>query len=195
VLNGVRLLTDSGSYVYTAAPVWRDRFRSALAHNAPIIDGEEPNRFVGANELFRLHDDAKAKLVLWQCGDDRDRFVGTHFGYHRLIRPVRPVRTIELDKRAHRLTVRDEFEGGGDHKIVTVLHFAAGCAIVGAGTGHWRIEKDGARFDLSVQGNEWHTRTITTYESPSYGVRRERPALEFSRSGHLAPLEVVIAPA
>ncbi|MCD6076019.1 MAG: hypothetical protein K0Q70_2902, partial [Rhodospirillales bacterium] len=194
VLNGVRLITDSGSYVYTASPMWRDRFRSALAHNAPIVDGEEPNRFVGENELFLLHDDAKAKLITWRPAADRDTFVGTHHGYDRLVRPVRPIRTIELDKRAHRLTVRDAFEGGGDHKVVTTLHFAFGCVVVHMAEHRWRIEKDGATFELTVDGEDWETRVVTTFESPSYGVKRERPALEFSRSGHLTPLGFTIAP-
>ena len=194
VLDGARLITDSGSYVYTASPMWRNRFRSALAHNAPIIDGEEPNRFVGENELFLLHDDAKAKLVTWQSGDERDRFVGTHHGYDRLVRPVRPIRTIELDKRAHRLTVHDAFEGSGDHKIVTILHFAFGCIVVNGAENRWRIEKDGKMFEIIVDGEGWETRAITTFESPSYGVKRERPALEFSRSGHLMPLGFTISP-
>lgn len=194
VLDGTRLVTDSGSYVYTASPMWRDRFRSALAHNAPIIDGEEPNRFVGENELFLLHDDAKAKLITWRREDDRDTFVGTHHGYDRLVRPVRPVRTIELDKRAHRLMVSDAFEGGGDHKVVTTLHFAFGCVLVNRAQHRWHVEKDGAVFELSIDGEGWDTRVVTTFESPSYGVMRERPALEFSRSGHLMPLAFSISP-
>lgn len=194
VLDGVRLITDSGSYVYTASPMWRDRFRSALAHNAPIIDGEEPNRFVGENELFLLHDDAKAKLITWRRDRDKDTFVGTHYGYDRLVRPVRPIRSIELDKTAHRLTLRDTFEGGGDHKVVTALHFAYGCAIIAVGERRWRIEKDERSFELSVEGDEWDIEVQTTFESPSYGVKRERPALEFTRVGHLASLTVTIAP-
>ena len=175
VLDGVRLITDSGRYVYTASPMWRNRFRSALAHNAPIVDG-------------------KAKLITWRREDDRDTFVGTHHGYDRLIRPVRPIRSIELEKRVHRLTVRDTFEGGGDHKIVTTLHFAFGCVVVNSAEHRWRIEKNGREFELNIDGEGWETRAVTTFESPSYGVKRERPALEFSRSGHLMPLGFTLAP-
>ena len=195
VLNGVRLITDSGSYVYTASAAWRNRFRSALAHNAPIVDSEEPNRFVGENELFLLHNDAVPKLELWRRDDEQDTFVGSHSGYMRLIRPVRPVRTIALDKRTHRLSVTDAFEGEGDHRIVTTLHFAFGAVVIHTAGGRWRIEKDGKSFDLTVEGDGWDMRALTTFESPSYGVKRERPALEFSRSGSLHPLAFSIAPA
>jgi hypothetical protein len=194
VLDGVRLITDAGSYVYTASPMWRNRFRSALAHNAPIIDGEEPNRFVGENELFLLHDDAKAKLITWRREDDKDTFIGTHHGYDRLVRPVRPIRSIELDKRAHRLTVSDSFEGGGDHKVVTTYHFAYGCVVSAIGERRWRIQKDERSFELTVDSDEWESEVLTTFESPSYGVKRERPALEFTRVGHLTRLTVSIAP-
>lgn len=195
VLNGVRLITDSGSYIYTASPTWRDKFRSALAHNAPVIDGEEPNRFVGPNELFLLHDDAKPKLETWRREVERDTFVGTHFGYMRMLRPVRPIRSIELDKVGHRLIVRDSFEGAGDHRVVITLHFAFGVVLDEAGGGRWRLRKDGHDFALIVDGDGWHARVTTSFESPSYGVMRERSALEFSRSGALMPLTFTIAPA
>ncbi len=194
VLTGVRLITDSGSYIYTASPSWRDKFRSALAHNAPVIDGEEPNRFVGPNELFLLHDDAKPKLETWRREAEHDTFVGSHSGYLRLVRPVRPIRSIELDKRAHRLTVRDTFEGAGDHRVVTTLHFAYGVVVDEAGDGHWGLLKDGIAFALIVEGEGWQAREVTTHESPSYGVMRERPALEFSRSGALMPITFTIGP-
>ena len=73
VLAGTHLLADSGSFVYTASPKWRDRFRSTAFHNTPLIDGEEQNRFV-AGSLWLLHDDAIPEVRAWEMTDEKIRF-------------------------------------------------------------------------------------------------------------------------
>src|SRR5207237_10247168 len=55
VLDGVPLVTDCGSYVYTASPEWRNRFRSTAFHNTPRIDGAEQNR-IPVDSLWMLRD-------------------------------------------------------------------------------------------------------------------------------------------
>jgi hypothetical protein len=47
-LDGRPLIRDPGSYLYTPAPDWRDRYRSIGAHDAPWLEGlGEPGRFRG----------------------------------------------------------------------------------------------------------------------------------------------------
>ena len=58
VLDGVELVVDPGSFVYTASVEWRNRFRSTLFHNTPVVDGAEQNRFVDPPNLWHLHYDA-----------------------------------------------------------------------------------------------------------------------------------------
>ena len=193
VLDGVRLLTDSGSYVYTASVADRNKFRSAAAHNAPIVDGAEPNRPAAETELFLLRDDARATVRDWQPGIDLDRFVGTHSGYRRLNPPVRPIRTLVLDKRKHRLSLRDDFEGEGEHELVLRLHFASGAELTPGERGRWRVRTGGKDFEIAIETPGWQARATTSDESVRYGVRTERPVLELARSGPLAPLAVTIA--
>jgi len=44
-VNGVPILVDPGSFVYTASSVWRNRFRCAQAHNTFYLQGHEPVQF------------------------------------------------------------------------------------------------------------------------------------------------------
>jgi uncharacterized heparinase superfamily protein len=51
-IDGVPILTDPGVYTYEPGPE-RDYFRSAFAHNGPIINGEDPNEMWGAFRVGR----------------------------------------------------------------------------------------------------------------------------------------------
>ncbi len=90
VLDGVRLVSDCGAYVYTASAQERNSFRSTAYHNTPQIDGQEINRFVSWDHLWTLHNDAHPRVTRWEAGPERDVFMGTHSGYHRL--PARSAR-------------------------------------------------------------------------------------------------------
>jgi hypothetical protein len=79
-LDGEVRLTDPGTYLYTALPHLRDRYRSACVHNAPrpAPSGSIP-REPGRLDLgmFRLGDTARAEWV----AADAHSFCGRHFGY------------------------------------------------------------------------------------------------------------------
>jgi Heparinase II/III-like protein len=168
-LAGRKLFTDSGSYVYTASPVERNRFRGTAAHNTPQVDGEEQNRI--PESLWQLADDARPHALL----TEDFRFRGAHSGYDRL--GVRPIRTIALDPELHLLVVHDEFETVGTHRFDVPFHLAPGV--------------DG--FEIRFRG-AWERSIEDTWVSPSYGVRVRTRKLVFSRSGEAAPLTVVAAP-
>ncbi|MBV9083680.1 MAG: alginate lyase family protein [Acidobacteriaceae bacterium] len=122
VLDGVSLVRDCGSHVYTADFAERNHFRSTACHNTPLIGGEEINRFLGPNQIWTLQNDAIPQVRTWTTSAEADVFCGAHSGYSRLANPVTPVRTIVLDKLAHTLTVTDEFEGRTDAAIEVPLH-------------------------------------------------------------------------
>ena len=51
-LDGAPVIRDPGSYLYTSAPDWRDRYRSVRAHDAPWLEGlGEPAPFT---DIFGL---------------------------------------------------------------------------------------------------------------------------------------------
>ncbi len=78
-LNGVPLIVDPGTFVYTPFPVERRRFRSTAMHNTLAIEGREQNLDGG---LFRMTDKAKARVVQFEDGV----FVGEHEGFGSIYR-------------------------------------------------------------------------------------------------------------
>jgi Heparinase II/III-like protein/Heparinase II/III N-terminus len=184
-LAGTRLVSDCGSYVYTASPSERNRFRSTASHNTPSVDGEELNRI--PDSLWLLEDDARPEpLVVEEL-----RFRGSHSGYLRLSDPVRPVRTVALEPDAHALLVHDVLQGLGAHDVEIPFHLAASLA---AGEPHDGSIGLGA-FVLRWRWPEaWSCAVEDAWISPSYGVRRQTRRVVFRRSGTLAPLTVLLAP-
>jgi hypothetical protein len=183
-LDGRRIVTDSGSYVYTASADERNAFRATAAHNTPRIDGAEQNRIPAS--LWLLADDAEPQPLLVE----RNRFRGAHTGYLRLPDPVRPVRTIALHEHLHALAVHDAFEAAGAHEIEVPFHLAHG--LEPALDDERTVVVDG--FALRWRG-DWECALEQSWVSPSYGVRLSRTTVRFRRRGPVAPLLVVIGPA
>lgn len=195
-LDGTTLITDCGAFVYSASVEWRNRFRGTEAHNTPMIDGEEQNRFVHPHALWSLHDDAHPRLHRWECGPERDIFVGSHDGYARLPDPVVPVRGVLLDKSLHGLVIVDRFEGRGDHRIVVPYHLAPGVEPERLDEAGWRLDACGREYLLIVDaGAAWQVRVEDRWCSPSYGTKVPIRALVFARDGPLEPLTVAVRPA
>lgn len=185
-LGGTRVLTDSGSYVYTASAELRNAFRATDAHNTPIVDGAEQNRI--PDSLWLLIEDARPEPLLVEPY----RFRGSHTGYLRLDDPVRPVRTVALEPTLHALLVHDEFEAALEHTLRVPYHLAAGLTPTIPGDGVISI---GATFVLRFWPHtEWTSRVEQSWVSPSYGVRHESMRIVFERRGPVAPLTVVLAP-
>ncbi|AFM25682.1 alginate lyase family protein [Desulfomonile tiedjei] len=60
-IDGVDLVQDPGTYLYTAAVDQRNLYRSTAAHNAPCLAGHEQNRWEpGIMGLFWMHEDSSA---------------------------------------------------------------------------------------------------------------------------------------
>jgi len=194
-LNGVSLITDSGSFVYSASYEQRNRFRGTAYHNTPMIDGEEQNRFVSEAELFAFQNDAIPEVRRWDSSVEKDIFVGAHSGYQRLARPVTVVREIVLDKKHHRLILCDSFEGDGEHAITIPFHFAPESVFEEISTNRWSINAEGQEFELIFKVDErWQASKHLGWVSPSYGVKIERPVLEFRSEGPISSLRVGIFP-
>jgi len=193
-LDGTLVVTDCGAYVYTADYQARNRFRSTIAHNTPIVDGEEQNRFVRPDYLWLLRDDAKASVRLWRTGPI-DVLRGSQSGYERLRAAVTPTRTIALDHERHLLVVRDEFAGSGEHDIAVPFHLALGASIESQAADRIGIRVDDHRFALTWSDPaDWSVEERPALVSPSYGVARPSHALLFTRTGDLRPLLTTLAP-
>lgn len=193
-LDGVLILVDSGAYVYTADYVARNWFRATAAHNTPLVDGEEQNRFVRPEYLWLLRDDAAPAVSLWRPGPPA-MLRASHAGYERLRSQVTPVRTIALDPDCHLLAVRDEFAGTGEHDVTVPLHFVPGATIEAWTAGLSSVRVGDRRFRVSWSDpSAWTVSERPGLVSPSYGVADPAPVLVFQRHGALRRLLVTIAP-
>ena len=193
-LDGVTLLADRGSYVYSASPTWRNRFRGTAYHNTPLIDDAEQNRFVKPDYLWTLHSDARPVVARWETSTERDLFVGSHEGYRRLAEPVTPIRTIMLDKTAGRLAIFDRFDGRGLHEISIPFHLAPEVEAEPLEGDVWRLTARGRAFLFVARGDGWAGELEDSWSSPSYGVKVPAKVLRLTRSGELTTLAVAVMP-
>jgi uncharacterized heparinase superfamily protein len=190
-LEGVPLIIDCGSYVYTASFEARNRFRSTASHNTPSIDNEEINRFIDRDNLWGLHNDARPVCLEWRVNDSEVVFVGTHQGYGRLGIQVR--RTIRFDKTDRSLEITDELNGKAEHEVTIPLHLAPGVD-VDATTDGWTLWSEGRAFHVTPRSAlGWNAHNEPCLVSPSYGVALPAQRLMWRRRDSLpATLSVTI---
>ena len=178
-VRGRPILTDSGSFVYTSSPEWRNLFRSTAYHNTIRIDGEEINRFPSELALWNLRDDARPIGVSWESSPECERLQAGHTGYQRLNHPVSLSRTFGLSHTGHRLVVRDSLEGAGRHRIEAFFHAAPGALPVRLAecvAFQWEEPSGPVRLTiLAASSRKWSWRQESGWFSPGYGVKVQRP--------------------
>lgn len=123
---GHEILIDPGTYAYHTKKEWRDYFRGTSAHNTIVIDGENQS-VIGGNFMWLKK--AKAQCLLWETGDDYDRFTGQHDGYSRLADPVIHRREIVLHKTGRKIVIKDMFTCRDKHIIERFWHFSEHCDV------------------------------------------------------------------
>jgi hypothetical protein len=193
VLDGVRVVSDAGSYVYTASPEWRNRFRGTAFHNTPQVDGAEQNRIPAS--LWLLDDDARPEVQVFEERGETVVFRGSHTGYERLADPVRPVRTIALHRGLHALLIDDAIEAAGSHRVEIPLLLAPAVEAHPAGN-TVELAADGRAFTVEWSDSDgWTLELGSGWISPSYGVRTKTARLAWRRTGRESRLTVTITPA
>jgi len=122
-VDGEDIIVDPGTYVYTADPEWRNKFRSTAYHNTVMIDGDEQSRF-REDELFKMRRDAVVKVNRWKTNQEYDILDAEHNGYQRLKNPATHRRQILFNKTEGYWEIRDTLLGRGTHKFDLYFHFA-----------------------------------------------------------------------
>jgi hypothetical protein len=185
--GGRPLLTDSGTYVYTASPEWRNRFRSTEFHNTIRVDRQEINRFPSPLALWSLLDDARPAVVRFSGGAERDVLEAGHTGYRRLPDPVSVSRRFEFDRVRPVLTLRDSLDGKREHFVEFFFHAAPGAEALRSPDGDVQFRwADGRELKIhQASGPQvvWEIRA--GWFSPSYGVKMERPVWVASANAKL----------
>lgn len=176
--DGVAVVVDPGSYVYTSDAAARNRFRATAYHNTVSVDGVEQNE-MNPEWLFRLFEAAKAEHVSFDDRDDCVEYVGRHHGYERLTEGVTHERAVRLEKRSGALAIVDRFTGAGDHDLRWHFHLAPGVDAEPIDERTARLSANGRRWQLGFPAGLQLTIVPAEY-SPSYGVVRPCLALELS---------------
>jgi hypothetical protein len=176
------VVVDPGSYVYTADPVARNRFRSTASHSTVVVDGEEINPIV-ASELFRLRQVARPSLLRWEVDASMTSMVAAHDGYRRLDPAVVHERGFELDAASAELRISDRLTGRGTVTARCLVHLAPDTRPTAIG-GHAFSLCDGA-VKLEFSGDGIEVGIEPGEVSPSYGVRESAPVIVARVSGKL----------
>lgn len=117
---GAPLLSDSGTYTYTADPALRQQLRATAAHNTVRVDGLEVARLGQGSWLWRIENDALPTVHRWDATPKRDVLDAEHAGYARI--GVTHRRTICFDKRRRLWLIRDALEGHGERAVELFFH-------------------------------------------------------------------------
>ena len=180
-------IVDPGSYVYTAVPSWRNRFRSSAYHNTVTVDGQEIHPFV-EGWLFALADAGDVRVMRWDVGDRTVVFEGEHDAYERLSEPVTHRRTVTFDRDDEIWTVQDELLGSGRHTFESRLHFAHGIDLkrLPEPRGAYVTVCDGANLRIEPESEvDFESAVEDGWYSPSYGRRVPIKVLRLVWTGHV----------
>ncbi len=180
-------IVDPGTYLYTADPEWRNRFRSTAYHNTVAVDGEEIHPF-SERWLFTLPDAGEVRALRWDVEGDELVFEGEHDTYRRLKDPVLHRRAIRLDKPTSTWRIGDSFTGSGLHSFDSRLHFAPGIDLreVEGSPGTFETVCEGARLAIEPgYPGGFESAIEDGWYSPSYGIRVSIKVLRYSWSGEV----------
>jgi hypothetical protein len=175
--GGVQLLCDPGTYCYHSESIWREYFRSTLAHNTLELLGQDQSTSKGpflwihhAQSLLISADglDENATVARWQA--EHTGYVGRGGFVHR--------RTVTLDRPARLITIHDELRGKGDIITPARLAFHLGpsveCSLT---TNRARLSWHGGTAELDLPDSlEWtlHRGEVEPplgWYSPTFGVK------------------------
>jgi hypothetical protein len=168
-VDGVPLVVDPGTGVYTSDPAARNLFRSARYHNTLRVDGAWQNE-IREEWLFRMFEKAKPEHRLFRADDAAVEYEGAHFGYQRLTGPVVHARRFRFDRKTRRLEIRDTLDGRGKHLLEWHFHLDPAVVVGEEGDGSLVLLSGGIRCRLST-GLPVKASLGSAEYSPSYGVR------------------------
>jgi hypothetical protein len=169
---GVSFIADPGTYVYTADPEERHRFRSVRYHSTVEVDATEQNTTNPATP-FVMGDEARPRVMRWETGPDTDVIVAEHRGYTRLPLPVHCVRAVRFDKRKRYWLVEDGLTGSGEHDFRFRFHFTSGLEIEVREQGVVALDKGtGARLVVAPLSLDVAPELEQLFTSRDYGAKR-----------------------
>ncbi len=182
---GRNFLVDSGSYVYTRYPEWRNRFRSTAYHNTAVIDDQEVNA-LSETDMFNIGNGVTPTVTLWRS-DGRVDILHAEYTVARRCGTVTHRRAFEFFKRECCLRITDSFTGEGSHRIRLFHHLDCGLSVQRMSAGGIAITEAGARALMVVPALPAATRTAVSdgWLSRTYGSREARKVVSYTYEGGL----------
>lgn len=194
-INGINIVTDPGSYVYTSDIKMRQQLRSTKSHNTPMIADTEINSFISDKHIWHLKGEAFPSLIQWQEDDEFVYFVGSHSGYEKLNPSIKPIRIIVYDKLNHQLALRDCFDPlKFSHNVSIPLHLANDIRIKEHKNSNMlKLNNKSSEFILFWTNDDWSINKEETFTSNSYGIKNNSIKLIWnSKTDEKNPLTVYI---
>lgn len=176
--NGVPLIVDPGSYVYTSDPDARNLFRMTGYHNTLRVDDVEQND-VRLDYLFRMFETSTVEHVGFQDTVDGSTYTGRHTGYERLPAAVTHERSFHVAKQTGKLSIVDRLTGTGRHQLAWHFHFAPGVSVTERGTGQIALSAGGRSWTFALPSG-LQAKISPAWYSPSYGVRIRCTSLDLT---------------
>jgi Heparinase II/III-like protein/Heparinase II/III N-terminus len=174
-VDGVPLIVDAGSFVYTSDFAARNAFRSTAYHNTVRIDGAEQNE-TNPEWIFRLFESANPTHETFEETDGSVTYLGSHTGYQRIEAKATHKRCFTYRRATGHLSIDDRITGEGQHELAWHFHAAPGVRL--------SIEADAiilangaVRVRLSLPAG-LAAEISDAWYSPSYGVRLACQAIE-----------------
>ncbi|MDD2899055.1 MAG: alginate lyase family protein [Desulfuromonadaceae bacterium] len=119
-VDGVPLIIDPGTYLYTPNPAKRNLFRSTEQHNTVFLPGVEQHHWKdGQRGIFCMKDKAAAVCETWDIEKGCVLFLGQLRGYGG--RPVDHLREIRVDPNQGVIEICDTLRGSDTSGIVSFL--------------------------------------------------------------------------
>lgn len=165
VLDGIPIIVDPGTYVYTPSDMWRNKFRSITCHNTSYIVGREPIPL--SEQLFVL--DIPEKYLRLQSKDS-SILQTLHDLYKNC--GLRFNRSIKFDEAEQTLTILDWWEKMDTQKELRSMMlgwnftFYPG-TIVEQNNNEWIIRVHNKIITLR---STLHLQKKQSFYSPSYGT-------------------------
>ena len=168
-LDGVPLIVDPGSYVYTGDLTARNRFRATAAHNVARIDGMEMASFF-ADKPWRLGNEATPHDVHFANSAEGFELQATHDGYRRLPDPVTHQRCWRFRRRERQLEVRDSFLAARSHRVERFFHFDPRLQLTLEGSRLMITGANGLQFVANWDPGG-HAELLDDHVSEAYGTK------------------------
>jgi len=167
-IDGVPIIVDPGTYVYTPFPEQRNAFRSTASHSTLSVEEKEQNA-INEDELFRLGNNALAKVTY----NEEYEIHMEHQGYGAL-----HYRKIKLDRLTSVIKIDDIYDGEGKASINFIL---APSALIEIDNNIARINIAGVKVKLLTSYGHWNCDQSSF--SKSYGRIEKVPRLRVVGDG------------